>query len=106
MRSELLAEPSCCFFGFPHINHAKAVRAASSFPFLPARAARASGHHHGLLDRRLGAFLEIAAKRARRDSWMPARILARDQQRQLGASPRLIRPISFAVTSATTRLGT
>lgn len=26
MRSELLTEPSSCFFGFPHVDNAKSVR--------------------------------------------------------------------------------
>jgi hypothetical protein len=43
----------------------------------------ARSDHRSFVDRRVVAFLEIAQQPARRDERLPARILARDQQRQL-----------------------
>jgi hypothetical protein len=39
--------------------------------------------HRGFLHRRLVAVLELAQQPASRDAWMPARILAGNQDRQL-----------------------
>src|SRR5438552_3499173 len=57
--------------------------------------------HRGLLDRRLRPLLEVAQQPASGDALVAARVLLRDQQRQL---KRLVKSDpSFAVTSATSR---
>jgi hypothetical protein len=50
---------------------------------ISGKGAEAARDHHGLVDRRLVAFLEVARQPSRGDARMPARILPRDQHRQL-----------------------
>jgi hypothetical protein len=44
--------------------------------------------HRSFVDRRIVAFLEVTQQPSRGDARMPARILARDQHRQVERPPR------------------
>jgi len=48
-----------------------------------AESREAGCSHRGLGDRRLGPLLEVAQEPPRRYPWMPARLLARNQEREL-----------------------
>jgi hypothetical protein len=50
---------------------------------IAAERAEGNGHHRCLLNRRVVVLLEVTLKPARRDPRMPARVLPRDQDREL-----------------------